>query len=279
MQKIYRSLTLALLIILPFTVVSAVPLGWQAGREILTDAQHPYYTFYLTANVYRHAKSDLSDLRIVDRYNDFIPYFLQSASTRTIRLQKVVDHKENNTNITLTNIDRLKISSIKLTIPENHQRHYRILEDGRQITSGELTKLQLQDTNINRTTIQLPRPTNAAIIVIQIDNRDDRPLTIEDVRVDYKLDKVVFENTDSGPYTLYYGNPQAPKPSYDIERFRNHIENEPQDIVTLGKQVLFPAPDEEDPPRLDLLFNIVIVIVSLFLVLLLGRQLSHKKHQ
>jgi hypothetical protein len=270
-----RKLLYLLLVLLPLVALAAAPAGWQAAREIASYGHHEYKEFFLDDSVYRHAKEDLSDLRIVDKNGEGIPYLIQGGYHETKSMPQVVKHAEGLTSITLDNSDRLQVLAIKLEIIENHQRRYRLIAEGKQITSGEIVKLKMQDTDIDRTAINFPGYISSATITIEIDNRDDRPLTIEEIRVDYQVHRLVFPVSGEPPYVLYYGNPKAEKPSYDIERFRNHIEKEPKDTVRLGR--FLQMPPEPDPPakplHLGVLFNITIIGVSLFLIILVSRHL------
>ncbi|MDW7650551.1 MAG: hypothetical protein SCK29_10440 [Bacillota bacterium] len=84
------------------------------------------------------------------------------------------------------------------------------------------------------TTIVLPRPVTDENFSIHINNRDDRPLQIGDVTVHYLVDKIVFDDIGTSPYTLYFQNPEAEKPHYEIAQFAHLIENERQDTARLG---------------------------------------------
>jgi hypothetical protein len=275
MPRIYKIVFFSLLLILPANVLATGLKAWAAAREIQFQGGYPYKEFMVDPMIYRLAKEDLSDLRIIDKDGAFIPYYIQDASRRTLWFPHETRHSGNLSTITLLNTDRLQIVSLRIMIDENHQRQYRVLADGKQIASGELVKLQLQGTNILRNTIHFKSFTRAEKIVIEIDNRDDRPLTIEEIRIEYQIHQVIFQDVNTSPYTLYYGNRNAEQPVYDIDRYRGYIEKEPKSKVRLGEQAAVDLPAE--PPDLNVVFNIVIVAVSLFLVLLLARQLSATK--
>jgi hypothetical protein len=276
MPRMYR-IILFLLMLSALFCTAAAPAGWQASQPIRLNGTHRYKAFYLHLEVYRYAKADLSDLRIVDNGGLFVPHFIHSSSPRTLRLPFSTAHSNNKTTITVDNGNRLQINTIRLSIPENHLRSYRVLADGRQVAAGKLEKLQLQDTDIDRTTIILPFPQATPTLVIEIDDRDDRPLTIEELTAGFVLHKIVFEDINTSPYHIYFGNPTATAPSYDIERYRNQIEKEPSDTVTLGNLEMHSSPREPLKLNLNLLFNITIGAVSLFLVYLLARQLKQNQ--
>ncbi|MBS4023812.1 MAG: hypothetical protein KGZ79_15570 [Dethiobacter sp.] len=194
-------------------------------------------------------------------------------------LQSNVRHEDKYTYITLDNSSRLRIKNIHLSINENFQRKFEVYDDnGLQLYSGGLHNLQFKDYNIKNTVIGFAHtPVSAEKITIKINNLDNRPLDISSIRVDYLLDKAVFEHKGSGAYRLYFGNPQAVKPNYEIELYKSHVEREEQNFLTLGALVRREEPEAKQAPfRMDIAFNIVIGAVSLLLVLFLARKLSVK---
>ncbi|MDR3588297.1 MAG: hypothetical protein P4N41_01390 [Negativicutes bacterium] len=79
------------------------------------------------------------------------------------------------------------------------------------------------------------------------------------------------------PYRLYFGNRKAGKPDYEIERQRNYIEKEKQDVCVLeGVQ---PSHNGAAPwtGEAGKLFSGVIVAVSLLLIVLLIPKLNVRK--
>ena len=87
--------------------------------------------------------------------------------------------------------------------------------------------------------------------------------------------KIVFEDTGGGPYRLYYGNPQAAKPHYDLEFYKMHLLKEKQDLSTLGEEQEFSETKTERPAwHFDYLFGLVIILVSLALIVLLVTKLN-----
>lgn len=385
----------------------ARPEDWLSAKEILTTGTSPYQSFFLDGDVYRYAKCDLSDIRIIDKNGEFVPYYIKKGyleeeqseinynshltdsfrknndtfqdfemiplqndidiigdtllftlSTKdflkqvdiygsydglqwqfmitdtlyraggntkqsillpgpqkyryyriklkdnvegivvenlilshtqreirnegyrqTTRLPQTVENIDKKTIITFNNTSHIKIISVDFEIEDNHQRTYQLFTESGQITFGELYRLQFQDKDIINTTINLSQPVTDTTFSVHINNRDDKPLQIKDVAVNYLIDKVVFRDVGASPYTLYFHNPEAVKPSYEIEQFRNLIENEDQGIASLGKLTHFRQEEEKEPPRFDYLFNIVIGMVSIFLVLLLARQLKYKQQE
>jgi hypothetical protein len=183
---------------------------------------------------------------------------------------------KNTTVITLQNSQHLRIKQIYLDVEENFQRHYEVSADSRMLAAkpAELYKLKFQNVDIANTTIDFgDRTTAVSLLQLKIYNRDDRPLTIKKIVVEYFVDKLVFIETGSPPYRLLWGNDKAVKPSYELALQAKYIEDESQDVCTLGEVASRKGP----PIPQAQLFNIVVAIISMGLVLLLARKLQEKQ--
>jgi len=142
--------------------------------------------------------------------------------------------------VAFANSDRLRIQAIRLDdAGGNFDRQYTVgtLEtDGSEtvLARGAIYNLQFKGLEIRNTTVALPEPVASATLVLRIHNRDDRPLAFTRITAEYSIDKVVFEDIGTGPYRLYFGNPQATLPVYDIAAYAGQIENETRDPAVLG---------------------------------------------
>ena len=74
-------------------------------------------------------------------------------------------------------------------------------------------------------------------IKISISNNDNEPLTIDSVTVKGYVHELVARFTEPGTYFLTYGNKNASKPTYDIERFTPKVLDS-LTTLTLGKEQL-----------------------------------------
>jgi uncharacterized membrane protein len=73
-----------------------------------------------------------------------------------------------------------------------------------------------------------------------IEDRDDRPLRLRSVRADQLVTRIVFPADAGGPYHLYYGNPEAAGPMYDLARVLGDLDSNPPAAATLGPTGLNP---------------------------------------
>ena len=51
---------------------------WKIEKEILINEELEYKSIILDEEVYRYSNNDLSDIRIVDQNNEFVPYYIES---------------------------------------------------------------------------------------------------------------------------------------------------------------------------------------------------------
>ncbi|WP_150274017.1 DUF3999 family protein [Paenibacillus tepidiphilus] len=191
---------------------------------------------------------------------------------------------EKRTEITVHNPHRLRISGLLLESGGSFSRRYGLYDgDGTVIPvtgSGELYRLDFKDAQIASTAITPVEPSNASVLRIVIDNRDDAPVPLTGIELDYLVDRIVFADEGAGPYRLLYGNAEAAAPQYDIVNFKDYIAGEEKTPAALGAPELRQLPEapaaESSPLQGRLGFNIVMIAVSLLLVYFLARKLGRK---
>jgi hypothetical protein len=98
---------------------------------------------------------------------------------------------------------------------------------------------------------------------LMIENGDNPPLKIQSITLEYAADTLIFEPAKGKTYDLLYGNPNAPKPQYDLEQFKSEIVQQ-----TIGTAVLLPEvqmKEPETPVSQKAIFSIVIFVVAVLL--------------
>ena len=101
----------------------------------------------------------------------------------------------------------------------------------------------------NRLEIQYPESRHRYYRVT-VQNRDNPPLPLEGITLLGVERKVIFQAQPGGNYALYYGNPNALRPSYDLERVLPYYETAGLPAATLGAQQSNPAFALPEPPVL-----------------------------
>ncbi len=116
-----------------------------------------------------------------------------------------------------------------------------------------------------------------------VHHEDNPPLDIQAVDMWGLQRRLVFSADPSLTYGLYYGNDEAGRPSYDIERVLPYLETEGLPRATLGPQEdnpMFRAPQPPPVPvseRLSWLLPTVISVAAVFVGVLLFGVLRARK--
>ena len=109
---------------------------------------------------------------------------------------------------------------------------------------------------------------------LTIDNEDNPPVPIDGVEFSGVPRKLVFQAQPGAAYTLYYGNPSARAPSYELERILPFLETENLPVGGLGPQadnMAFQVEEDRLPfsERYGWLITVVVVVAALGVALLL----------
>jgi hypothetical protein len=114
--------------------------------------------------------------------------------------------------------------------------------------------------------------TTARYLRLVIHDEDSPPLTIEGVNVWGLRQRLVLAVDPQQSYRLYYGNAEARRPSYDIERVFPYLVTEKLPEAGLGPEKANPDFMEQRPPlseRFPWLFPTVVAIAVIVVALLL----------
>jgi hypothetical protein len=117
------------------------------------------------------------------------------------------------------------------------------------------------------------RPTPARYLRLVIQNQDDRPVPIE-VKHLIALEYSLVVRASSSGLRLFFGNPSAPAPHYDISRTLRYIDLQTAHPASLGELTANPdyAPRDErpwterHPVLLWIMFGVVFVVLGYLVV-------------
>ncbi|WP_379133025.1 DUF3999 family protein [Paenibacillus sp. sgz500958] len=236
--------------------------------------KYGYYRLSVKNNV---EDLDFPSLQLLHRTSEVKSTDFKRAGTP----QYEVKEEPGLTRIVINNGDRLKVTKVSVGSGGNFSRRYEVRdESGSNIAvegNGELYRLDFKDVQITGTDIVALEPISSPSFTITVSNGDDTPLEITNVRTEYLVDKLVFAETGQGPYRLLYGNSAASTPQYDIVKFRTQIAGEEVAAAKLGAEFAAATPEpkpKSGPVSGKVVFNILIVAVSLLLVTLLIRKMK-----
>ncbi len=294
---------LAVLIVILFFSIHIVSFAnensddWKFSKKINYSDGNEYKSFFLDEEVYRYSKDDLSDIRIINDKNEFVPYYilnkycmdeqegLYENYKKTKHPNFKINIKNNDTVILIDNKNHLNINDIKIISKDDFKRNYDIYykndEYGEfeKADSGTIYKINLENYKEEKNIIVLDSISNYFIksdsIKMVIHNKDDRPINIENIQINYYIDKVVFKRDSRNKYTVLFGSEYAGTPSYDIQSYKNYIEKENQEICTLSDLIernIKYEKKEDEKSNYELILNIIVILISLILVIIIMRK-------
>lgn len=115
-------------------------------------------------------------------------------------------------------------------------------------------------------------------LTITIQNGDDNPINIQDVRLSYFADEVVFRAGAGSVATMYFGNPAiATPPVYDIARYSQLIVNAGYPLMPITQVNIAEAPEATAPRDFIQVFNIAIVVVAVLLGVIIVAKLKGRE--
>lgn len=154
-----------------------------------------------------------------------------------------------------------------------------------RVGQGQLSQIDTPKFTGGNSTVSYPESTYR-YYKVSIQNFDDTPLTVANhIEVTHIIRTVVFEATPSASYTLYYGNPSAFTPRYDLSRYFEYLETTSLPEATLGSErgnSDYVAPDGPVIPfteRNKILLNVTLAFLCLLIALFVGWYIwRHVKH-
>jgi hypothetical protein len=128
------------------------------------------------------------------------------------------------------------------------------------LTTGTLNSINKKGLKFNSTIVQK--------LKIIIENKDNQPLTIEGILLKGYVHELTARFTEKATYFLVYGNENANKPDYDIERFPDNVPKMLSELE-LGNELEIAK--EEAPKKTALIENkIWLWVIMGLIVLVLG---------
>ncbi|MEK3719430.1 hypothetical protein [Paenibacillus sp. FSL H8-0034] len=205
---------------------------------------------------------------------------------KTTSLPYDTKQEQGQTLLQVRNDNRLRITKVQLEAQGSFRRSYTAQTAAGQDVSiegkRELYRLDFKDVQLQNTMIVGAVPITSPVLTIKINNQDNAPIQLTGLKVDYVIDKLVFERQEGRTYQLVYGNSVAGKPSYDIASFRTQIEQENPTLAKLAVQTEAPEAAREGQAnsswfQTKAAFNMIIIAVSVLLAVILGMKLSRSK--
>lgn len=221
--------------------------------------------------------SHLASVRIVDGSGAQVPYLVESDFRHTsLRLQHRIAHQGAHTKITISGLDPdawVEAVGFSAVAPEYFERSLEINEVDPN-TRGRKAKRQLGRAVWKRAPgearsefwIPIEKP-HASEIELDIDNGDDAALAITSVLGRLAIKRVDFEFSPKEQLSLFWRNPQASPPRYDLPLIANRVFSSPALPASLGPlELTHPV-----SPAIPKWFWAAAIVAGLIIALVLAR--------
>lgn len=143
---------------------------------------------------------------------------------------------------------------------------WRIVEQGDVIFSYQTPKF-----TGNKLSVQYPE-SNYRYLRLTVFNHDNAPLAIISAQAQGFVRTLVFEQSASAPYSLYYGNAHARYPDYDLVNYIDYLDANTRVSARLGGEQGNPAFQPEKGPVVPFseAHPSVLIVALLFVVIVIG---------
>lgn len=116
-------------------------------------------------------------------------------------------------------------------------------------------------------------------LILETHNADNPPVELANFEIACPVTRLCFKTTSTGEVWLYYGNPTAPEPRYDLSLVAGQLVSAQKQVATLGPQEQLKKPSwaEGGPAgKGGVLFWVVLGLVVLALLWLISRLLPQR---
>lgn len=196
-----------------------------------------FKTISLPLTSYRYLKIDFNDKKTLPINVLKIGFF--NNKTSNPKIEEIFPKNTQITQFTSLKKTRIQVSfhnpqivnqiSFHITNPNLFQRNARIFLNKKKSTNQKeaiypetLSNFELNSDTKN--TFNIPQIFEKECF-IEIENRDNPPLTLAKIKFFQKQIAVIADLKANEKYTIQTGNPKLPTPEYDLENFRNSIDN------------------------------------------------------
>lgn len=249
--------------------------AWSIRRGIQTP-ERGVISVELDFSVLGHANDGFSDLRVIQSGQQ-LPFIIQRPQ-RTTKIKAAItaepaDPKRPTTSrwrVTLPNA-HLPVRTLKLTSPTTlFERWLRVSEERRdsygnkgnaQLTSSQWSQVPGRKGELK---MSMGLRWSGDSVLIETDNGDNSPIQIDGAEVELDLVSLRFKTTDPSPVQLYYGNPRARTPRYDIRLVEKELTTATPVVATLDPEESLTSsrpmePNAAGTPWLWLALGVVVI--------------------
>ncbi len=242
----------------------------------------------LDLDVLAHAQPGLADLRVM-RGSNQVPYLLQRTSiSRAITPVVTLANEAKNPKLSrwLIRLPQSHLPLTRLTCAATSplfQRSVSVAEEfadergdtfRRQL--GSATWTQTPERKGKEFSLTLDGVTQSRTLMIETENGDNPPIALEKFAAFYPAIRVLFKAQPNDPLLLYYGNPQAGPPSYDLSLVAGELLTADKVAAPLAAEEPLKKPawaERQMPGSGGIIFWGILAVVVAGLLLIISRLL------
>ena len=247
-------------------------VGINQKLEISFDGvkKYIYYRFKIPNNL---EKIEFNSVEL--SYNSIIKQ--KENFTADISPKFTVNEKDNTTIVKIAGLKNLKLNSITIETDSMFER--KVTFDGSN--SQMLYNLNFKDTAYKDTTLELNsyEVGNSAAELI-IENKNDKPISIKKIDVEYFVDELIFDGSKGGNFNLKFGsNEVTTPPSYDIENYKQYVLKEGYDLLSIKEIKIQAQKPTQEQKDYKWIFNIVIIAIAIIMGIILILKLKKNTNE
>jgi hypothetical protein len=182
----------------------------------------------LDLDVLSHAQSGFADLRLL-RDGKQLPYILEPTSinrTLTPSVTTASDKKDPTISRWIIKLPRSSLPIARLNCTARTPLFQRVMTLYEELSDdrgdkyrrplGGASWVQMPGQTRKQFTLPLDASPNSDTVVLEMHNGDNPPIELEAFQAFYPATRVLFKAQSAEELLLYYGNPQAASPHYDL---------------------------------------------------------------
>lgn len=205
--------------------------------------------------------NNLADLRLIQNGNQIPWLAAPSPPLRSLPVQVIEEPDPKRPTVSRWKIEipfeGLPLSSITAESPDPlFTRHIRLLQTGkddygnpwnRVLASGTWTQSPGDTAQPMQHTLDCKNTRATSQLWIEADNGDNPPIHLENLAIHYRAPSIVAKITAASPVLIYYQNPRASLPVYDLSLVRKELLAADTQPATLGpEEILKPGKRRSD---------------------------------
>ncbi len=183
-----------------------------------------------------------------------------TTARRSVRASQIHSREEDSklkATVCVLDLKYRNVPADFLTIETPEENFFRLikiqgsndLKNWQRSEQGDLYRFRTEKYSLEKKTLRVPE-VRCRYLKLMVYNQDDPPLQLAALEVQGVEQDLIFQTQPGRRYSLYYGNPLAQPPQYDIERLKSYLSPETLSRVRLSGESLnsaYRAPRVERP--------------------------------